>query len=40
MIRNALVIGASGGIGAAMAAELAARGATVTGSRAGATAST
>lgn len=31
MIRNALVIGASGGIGAALAAELAARGASVTG---------
>lgn len=31
MIRNALVIGASGGIGAAFAAELAARGASVTG---------
>jgi NAD(P)-dependent dehydrogenase (short-subunit alcohol dehydrogenase family) len=31
MIRNALVIGASGGIGAAFAAGLAARGATVTG---------
>jgi NAD(P)-dependent dehydrogenase (short-subunit alcohol dehydrogenase family) len=31
MIQNALVIGASGGIGAAFAAELAARGATVTG---------
>jgi NAD(P)-dependent dehydrogenase (short-subunit alcohol dehydrogenase family) len=31
MIRNALVIGASGGIGAAFAAELAARGAAVTG---------